>query len=176
MISRTQQADYTTAPRIEFDACPCGYGILLKINDQVVKYMYGKWTPEDAQLLKVQIGNCAAQTVFEYLALFIALAEFGYQYRTPGIVVLGDNVASLTLSLNLKGDKSLNLISREIAWRRARQGWRYRVAHIPSEQNEVADALSRLGQPDRAQKPVPSALNRAELVRAPRLADLFVTL
>ena len=38
----------------------------------------------------------------------------------------------------------MNRISCEIAWRKVRQGWRYVVAHLASENNTTADQLSRL--------------------------------
>ena len=70
-------------------------------------------------------------------------ARFAYS----GVSLVGDNVAALELALSMRGRRALNRISREIAWRRARAGWRYRVAHWPTELNKSADALSRLCAP-----------------------------
>ena len=38
----------------------------------------------------------------------------------------------------------MNTIGREIAWRRVVRQWQYSLTHLPAEQNDEADALSRL--------------------------------
>ena len=60
---------------------------------------------------------------------------------------MGDNVASLACAVSFKGKGALCQISREIAWRKVRRAWRYIVAHVPSEENTTADALSRTAAP-----------------------------
>ena len=61
-----------------------------------------------------------------------------------GLLVCGNNVASLQLVLSHKGKGEIAAVSRELAWRVARGGWRYAVAHLPAEANVLADRLSRL--------------------------------
>ena len=38
----------------------------------------------------------------------------------------------------------MNAIGREIAWRKVVRRWQYSLSHLPAEQNDEADALSRL--------------------------------
>ena len=163
--------DFEAAPHLEFDASPWGFGGLLRQNGKVVKYFYGCWTADEEKKLDVKIGEPHGQTTWEYLTLFLALVLFGYRYRVSGIIITGDNIASLNLALTLKGDKSLNLISREMAWRRVRHGWRYRCAHLPSELNKTADELSRLS---RGQQ-LPDEVRGTEFVRTPRVAALWTS-
>ena len=70
--------------------------------------------------------------------------------------VLGDNKASLSDALNLQGAPAMAAVARELAWRKARGGWRLATGHLPAEANVRADALSRLRAPE--PKPFPVAL------------------
>ena len=38
---------------------------------------------------------------------------------------------------------AMNAIARELAWRKIIYKWRYKLQHLPAEQNDEADALSR---------------------------------
>ena len=143
----------------------------MKVKGQIVKYVYGAWTEHEATLLNITIGMASGQTTWEYLALYISLSLFAAAHIGTGIVLLGDNFSSLSLALHVKGQRGLGIISREISWRRIRQGWRYACGHLPSEQNEVADALSRQNCPDK--KALPPDLASATLVSAPSVAALW---
>ena len=88
-------------------------------------------------------------------------------------MILGDNLASLNLALNLKGKKILGKTSREIAWRQVRQGWRYMCGHLPSELNDTADALSRLSAPAEKARQIPSELRLAQRIEPPLLNDVW---
>ena len=123
----------------------------------------------DTAALDVEIGKPDGQTTFEYAALFLVLMTYGEHHRGTGIVILGDNVASLDLALTLKGQKTLGKISREISWRRVRLGWRYLCGHLPSEQNGTADKLSRL-HVDKAIREFPAELAHASCLQPPCLA------
>ena len=46
-----------------------------------------------------------------------------------------------------KSRDTLAAIGKELAWRKAKFGWRYAVAHLPTEANKLADRLSRLSDP-----------------------------
>ena len=98
------------------------------------------------------MGSPASQTTFEYLALYLVLRVWGDAFARQGLAILGDNVSSLGCVVNLKGRAALANISREIAWRRIRRSWRYMVAHVPSEHNGLAYALSRLAAPSGSEK------------------------
>ena len=82
----------------------------------------------------------------------------------------GDNIGALTGALNLVGRGAMLKVAQEIAWRKVRQEWHYRVAHVPTERNTIADALSRLMAPRDQAKALPSCLGgahrRSKLFRA----------
>ena len=81
--------------------------------------------------------------------------------------------ADAEAALHLKGRNALSKISRELAWRRARDGWRYVVGHLPSERNVLADALSRLAAPGHSAKALPSELGGATRLDPPEIASLW---
>ena len=134
-------------------------------------YFHGRWTDNESGVLNTTIGDPAHQTTWEYLALFVVLIIFGDEFRDTGFAILGDNTSSLGLALNLKGNKALGRISRELSWRRIRQGWRYACGHLPTERNKVADTLSRLSSPVDLPN-FPAELKRAVRRSVPKLADL----
>ena len=63
------------------------------------------------------------------------------------LTLFGDNTASLQMALDSKGKGATNELLREIAWRKAKHGWSFAVAHLPTESNVLADSLSRLFEP-----------------------------
>ena len=64
-----------------------------------------------------------------------------------GLKALGDATCAMTGMLRMTARGLLNHVAREITLRKATEGWRYRVGHILSEANTVADTLSRLNWP-----------------------------
>ena len=170
VASSSVEIDVKKAPTIEFDASPWGFGAVLRMSGRAVSFFEGAWTQTDEEDLDVVIGKPDGQTTFEYAALFLVLLTYGELHRNTGIVILGDNVASLSLALSMKGHKTLGSISREISWRRVRLGWRYLCGHLPSEQNGTADKLSRLHVDDAIRK-VPAELAQASCLQPPCLAD-----
>ena len=63
-------------------------------------------------------------------------------------------------------------IARELAWRKARRKWAYRVGHIATEANVVPDTLSRLHDPHPAAFPH-DALRGAQQVTCPAVDGLW---
>ena len=167
------QINFVNAPTVEFDASPWGFGAVLRQGDFVVSYFYGNWSADEERDLGVVIGDPAHQTTFEFLALFMVLLVFGTEFSDVGLAIVGDNTASLSLALSLKGGKALGRVSREIAWRRIRCGWRYKCGHLPSELNVTADALSRMSEPAGIGQ-LPDQLGRAVRRGTPTLADVWV--
>ena len=99
--------------------------------------------------------------------MFLCLTAFQKAVCTHGVLVPGDNLAALQNALDCKSSRSaMNLVGREIAWRKALAGWRLSAAHFPKELNTVADALSRLAAPTALPRPS-SALCGATLRVAP---------
>ena len=96
--------------------------------------------------------------MWEYMVIWLALELWGDQHRAEGLAILGDNIAALSGALSLKGKSGLSRITRELAWRKVRRGWRYACGHLPAERNDLADALSRLTAPKGNSKPFPAGL------------------
>ena len=146
---------------------------MLYLGGAAVEYWTLSWTPADAKELKTVIGAPAGQTTWELLAVFLCLVLWGRTHRGHGIALLGDNLASLEAALHLKGKGALAQIAREISWRRAREGWRYVVGHLPTERNLVADALSRVTAPGKEAKSWPTELARASQRAVPEVTTLW---
>ena len=73
--------------------------------------------------------------------------------------------------LDLKGKGSELAVAREVAWRKARRGWEYALGHLPTEKNNIADALSRLAESPESYPHV--ALKNAKRVSAPLVGQLW---
>ena len=86
------------------------------------------------------------------MALYLVLLTWGDSFSERGFAIMGDNISSLSCAIGLKGKGALSQISREISWRKVRHRWRFSVAHVPSEQNVLADALSRTSSPDTSER------------------------
>jgi len=161
------------SPRAEVDASPWGGGAALYVDGRLTEFWALRWSAADAAALETEIGDPAGQTSWELLALFLTLVLWGRSCRGPGLALLGDNLGSLEAALNLRGRGVLPKISREIAWRRARDGWRYAAGHLPSERNGVADSLSRLDAPAAEAKGLPAEVAGATRRDPPDVESLW---
>ena len=97
----------------------------------------------------------------------------GAFFVDESVTIFGDYTAALSGALSLKGKGPPLAVAREIAWRQARRGWKFETSHLPSEHNQVADALSRTADPKG--KAWPSlALSGARAVTPMKLRDLWL--
>jgi len=164
-----------SSARVEVDASPWGGGAALYLKGRPAEYFDIRWDESTARRLRAPIGEPCGQTSWELLAILLALCKWGTRFAQQGVIILGDNIASLEAALSLKGRSALAMIGRELAWRRARFAWRYHVGHLPTEANTVADALSRLHAPAGAEsKALPACLSAAARVEAPDVESLWV--
>ena len=133
------------------------------------------WTARMADWFRTRIGDAAGQTSWEYLVLYLALHIWAADSRS-GFLILGDNLASLSGVLSLRGKGGApNVITKEIAWRRVRYGWRFACGHLPTEKNKLADSLSRLAAPSGSeQRCFPEELSQASVRAAPDFDSLWV--
>ena len=81
------------------------------------------------------------------LAIALALCTWLGRWPSVALALLNVNVSALQLTLELKGKTGMLAIARELAWRKARFNWNFEVAHLPTQQNKLADALSRIHDP-----------------------------
>ena len=157
---------------IQFDASPWGGGAVLKWAGEVKEYFKAKWRPKDFKHMDVTVGESRSQSFFEFLTLFMSLVLWASRGAGGAVAVIGDNTAALTNALGMKGRGPMLAISRELAWRRARGGWVFEVGHIPAEENQVADALSRLHAEPPKKLPEKALLNANE-VPPPAVSKLW---
>ena len=106
------------------------------------------------------------------LALVWALVVWGGHFKEQSLAVLGDNTGALSNALQLKGSGPLLAVARELAWRQAKHGWQFEVGHVPSEDNFVADALSRRTEKGEPHFPR-AALRAATQVDAPKASEFW---
>jgi len=137
-----------------------------------VDYFSVAWEASMVPHLAVHIGEARSQTFWEFLALFLVLEVWADEYRSSGLNVAGDNVGALQQALALKGRGPMLEISREVAWRKARRGWSFKMGHLPSERNGTADALSRMAAPELY--PLPRCLRGLPRRSVPDVSKLWL--
>jgi len=160
-------------PVVDVDASPWGGGAVLLLRGRPVEYAWCAWSEDSATKLGVDIGSPSGQTSWEYFALLLALMVWGSRFRDEGLAILGDNLASLNALITYRGRRHLARITRELACRKVRYGWRYAAGHLPSERNLIADSLSRVAAPGSHAKVVPPAVAAAARKLFPDQADVW---
>ena len=128
-------------------------------------YTHFTWQEHTLRTLKAKIGDCRFQTAFEFATLFIVADTFSEMISEEGALIRGDNLGALSVALKLSSTTpAMNVIARELAWRRIVRHWQYLLKHLPAEVNDEADALSRLEAEPRRDMP---ALGEAIYVAPP---------
>ena len=163
----------TASAQVFFDASPWGAGAALLLKGRWSSWFSLAWSAEVTAFFCAELGSSRFQTLWEYLALYLVLLSYASEFVAQGFGIVGDNIAALQCAVSLKGRKDLSAISREIAWRRVRLRWRYAVAHVPSEENFVADSLSRLCAPVSDCKDFPEELMGVPEQQLPDLLKHF---
>ena len=154
---------------VEFDASPWGGGALLVEHGEVKEHFVVVWSDSDAAHLGVTTGIPAWQSFWELAVLVLSILKWSWR---PGISFLGDNIASLELALSGKASGAMAALARELFWRKAREQLYYGVAHLASEANTEADALSRFAQPG-VVPCLPNRLESSTEVASPVLRELW---
>ena len=95
------------------------------------------------------------------------LAVRRWAWLAEGLCFLGDNVASLNLALSGKAKGNMAAIARELSVMKARDNLRFSVGHLPSEQNVIADSISRLAQPSSPHTMLRQLVAAAEVLLGP---------
>jgi len=115
---------------------------------------------------KATVGDCKFNTVWEGLALLIAvrlwLPNLGFTAR---VRCKSDNQGALHMLAKGKArSPDMNVLAREFAIDQALQVYRLSwLKHIPGLTNLEADALSRLHAP--IPSAIPSSLDQMEIIR-----------
>ena len=122
-----------------------GRGGLLVEQGEVTEHFIIAWTESDAAHLGVCTSDPAWQSFWELAVLVLSILKWSWR---SGITYIGDNVPSLELALSGKAKGAMAALVRELCWCKAREQLYYGVAHIASEANTDAGALSRFAQPE----------------------------
>ena len=112
------------------------------------RYFVCTWEQVDFDHLGIKVGDCAAQTFFEVLVLVLAV-ELSANASKPA-VILGDNLPALQEALDLKGKGAQEPLAQALAVVVSARSLALTVAHLPTEANDLADALSRQSGPANA--------------------------
>ena len=157
-LVRTVFAEDATASGRTFavDGSPWGGGGALwhrQVGPQVVvdsvpdQWLAVTWTAEDEELLGCRIGDPAGQATWEAFALLLCLREWAVGTWRGPLTIIGDAEGVMAGLITL-GARSppVNAIAREAVLLLAPWGRHLRGVHVWSEDNSLADALSRLAQ------------------------------
>ena len=119
----------------------------------------------------VTVGDPAFQTYFEILVFLLAAERWCFSDRPTA--VFGDNVAALQEALDMKGRKDQLELAQLLAVLRGARSAEISVAHLPTEANLAADALSRQAGPIADRKPWPFRPGQVERVSTISLPTLW---
>ena len=169
MGNNRRRLSSTDLPTLSFDASPWGGGGILWVRGVPTAYTHFTWADHSLDIVRAARGSCKGQTAFEYLTLFMVAETFSSILTESGALIRGDNLGALSDALKLASTApAMNAIAREMAWRRIVRQWQYSLTHLPSEQNDEADALSRLEAEPRRNMP---QLGAARFVAPPAQND-----
>ena len=107
-----------------------------------------QWTPEDEQLLFAVRGDPAHQATWEAFMALLAIRHFVTLKSRGKFVLVGDDFGSMVQFGSDEGSKAtkINEIAKELALHLAPLGHELVGIHVWSEENVLADALSRIGE------------------------------
>ena len=129
------------------------------------------WGKPLCDRLQVRSGDSGCLSCFEAVVALSALEKWCCQGLLRDLALVGDNLAALSVAVSLRGKGDLAQVCREVS---IRQGWfslHLAVGHLPTELNDWADALSRLGAPTPAE--IPRGLARVRRRDWPSDDELF---
>ena len=161
----------TTHIDMVIDASPWGIAGVLLLDGRAQEYFSDALSTHDVEIFKHQIGESDGQQTWEALAALVAIRVWRsrWQKHRVRLTVKGDNVAMLTLIVNLRPKSAqLQLIGQELALEFCHFSFVPIVAkHLPGVANTVADALSRLHQPGSTKDPNLEYLKQARSIQVP---------
>jgi hypothetical protein len=138
-------------PVLGFDASTTGGGawLALSSSEQPSQYMTTAWNAEDEKLLGATRGDPASQAVWETYALLLAVDAWASVLtdHSGTLEFRGDAQGILQAVLKRRARSPvINLLIAELQLCLGRTMFDMYASHVWSEDNELADDLSRLGE------------------------------
>ncbi|KAF4675613.1 hypothetical protein FOL46_000804 [Perkinsus olseni] len=130
------------------DASPTGLGGFLRKGEEIVSWFADPLDECDCLKFGAVIGDCRWQSVWELLAVLVAIRL--WSSRIPSnvrVMCESDSVVALSAASRLRSKSpSLNCIAQELALHCAVVGVWYQIkfGHVAGVRNQIADDLSRL--------------------------------
>ena len=155
---------------IATDASPWGLGGVLFHNGNPVEYFCDIISTEDFRRFHGQLGESGLTTLWEMLALLVALRIwFHHLAAEPAIMVRADSLGALRVALKMSSpDPRINAIARELALDTSTSTHQFKIfEHIPGFSNYLPDCLSRLAAPADNRKNFPKELSSIPQARLP---------
>ena len=119
----------------------------MSLNDETPsRYIVLKWRPLDEKVLKAKRGDCGSQALWDAYTLLIALKTWTHLLvaKRAELHLFGDAEGVLRAVLAKKArNAAVNLVIAEIGLTLAPTNFDLQAAHLWSEENALADALSR---------------------------------
>ena len=136
---------------MEVDASPWGGGAIIwstpvwAAGGPPVRYMVVRWAAEDERLLLAEIGTSRSQATWEAFMMLLAIRQWAGLAQRGRLCVRGDASGVLSGLVQMRASSSIiNEICKELALAIAPWGMQLTGIHVYSEQNKLADALSRM--------------------------------
>ena len=149
---------------MEFDASPWGLGGVIYVDGYPTRFFAQDIQPEDIAKFGIEIGNCTCQAIVENLAMLIGIRMWlpHWKSQRASVTIKTDSMAAIgSWSKERSTTPSINAIVREMALDQAEGLYEFNfIEHIAGDANNVADALSRLSEPN-SMKTIPSCLEWA---------------
>ena len=134
------------------DASPFGIGGVLYVGGVPEAFFFDRLYEEDENMLHTERGSADGQQMWECLTILVALRIWWSYWadRKAIVTIRGDNIAALTLGARLQITGPCNIIGREVSMLYAEAAYESRFfEHVPGVGNVVADALSRIFDPNK---------------------------
>ena len=136
---------------IGFDASTTGGGAWLQLpgQPQLAFFTYTSWTKGDEKSLGASIGECGSQALWEAYMLLVAIVTWKHHFvqHSGKLTIVGDAKGVLQAILLPRAKApSVNRVIMELQMTLGASMHDLRGEHVWSEDNGVADALSRMAE------------------------------
>ena len=160
---------------VSVDASPWGIGGLLTVNTVPQAWFSDELHEEDLKMFEAERGESAFTTIWELLAVVVAIKLWAADKIGLAVAVRSDSLSALqVLARNRARAPGLTILLQELALEQASFSFLMEdLTHIPGVSNKIPDALSRLKAPGEAGKPFPTELAHVHRSEVPRRDSSF---